>query len=62
MVQCAWCYGKMQGWEQGDNPLREHAQHFASCPKFGKCKAVDANSLINVQSDQGTLNCVNMAD
>jgi len=52
----------MQGWEQGDNPLREHAQHFASCPKFGKCKAVDANSLINVQSDQGTLNCVNMAD
>ena len=62
MVQCAWCYGKMQGWEQGDHPLREHARHFASCPKFGNSKAVDANSLINVHFDQGTLNCVNMAN
>ena len=50
MVQCAWCYGKLQGWEQGDNPLTEHARHFASCPKFGERKAVKASSLVNVRN------------
>lgn len=53
MVQCAWCYGKLQGWEQGDNPLKEHARHFASCPKFGDRKAVNASSLVNVHHTQG---------
>lgn len=53
MVQCAWCYGKLQGWEQGDNPLREHAKHFASCPKFGDRKVVNASSLVNVHNVQG---------
>jgi len=53
MVQCAWCYGKLQGWEQGDNPLTEHARHFASCPKFGDRKAVNASSLVNVHNTQG---------
>jgi len=53
MVQCAWCYGKLQGWEQGDNPLKEHARHFASCPKFGDRKAVNASSLVNVHHSQG---------
>ena len=53
MVQCAWCYGKLQGWEQGDNPLTEHARHFASCPKFGDRKAVDASSLVSVHKSQG---------
>ena len=51
MVQCAWCYGKLQGWEQGDNPLVEHARHFPSCPKFGDCKAVvDPKSLVTVNT------------
>jgi len=53
MVQCAWCYGKLQGWEQGDNPLTEHARHFSSCPKFGDRKAVNASSLVNVHNSQG---------
>merc|ERR1719259_966931 len=53
MVQCAWCYGKLQGWEQGDNPLTEHARHFSSCPKFGDRKAVKASSLVNVHNTQG---------
>jgi len=53
MVQCAWCYGKLQGWEQGDNPLTEHARHFASCPKFGDRKAVNASSLVKVHHTQG---------
>ena len=53
MVQCAWCYGKLQGWEQGDNPLMEHARHFAACPKFGDCTAVNASSLVNVHNTQG---------
>ena len=53
MVQCAWCYGKLQGWEQGDNPLIEHARHFASCSKFGDRKAVSATSLIKVQHNEG---------
>ena len=53
MVQCAWCYGKLQGWEQGDNPLTEHARHFASCPKFGDRKAINASSLVNVYNTQG---------
>ena len=53
MVQCALCYGKLQGWEQGDNPLREHARHFSSCPKFGDRKAVNASSLVNVHHTQG---------
>merc|ERR1719383_541514 len=56
MVQCAWCYGKLQGWEQGDNPLTEHARHFASCPKFGDRKAVNASSLVNVHNSQGDAN------
>ena len=55
MVQCAWCYGKLQGWEQGDNPLTEHARHFSSCPKFGDRKAVNASSLVNVHNTQGKL-------
>ena len=55
MVQCAWCYGKLQGWEQGDNPLKEHARHFASCPKFGNRKAVNASSLVNVHNNQSEL-------
>lgn len=55
MVQCAWCYGKLQGWEQGDNPLKEHARHFASCPKFGDRQAISASSLINVHNTQGKL-------
>ena len=55
MVQCAWCYGKLQGWEQGDNPLREHARHFASCPKFGDRKAVNASSLVNIHHSQEDL-------
>ena len=54
MVQCAWCYGKLQGWEQGDNPLKEHAHHFASCSKFGDYKAVDSKSLVKVKSDAGS--------
>ena len=56
MVQCAWCYGKLQGWEQGDDPLIEHARHFASCPKFGNRKAVNATSLIKVHHTQGRPN------
>ena len=55
MVQCAWCYGKLQGWEQGDNPLREHAKHFASCPKFGDRKADNASSLVNIHHTQEDL-------
>ena len=55
MVQCAWCFGKLQGWEQGDHPLTEHARHFSSCPKFGDRKAVNASSLVNIQSSQGKL-------
>ena len=55
MVQCAWCYGKLQGWEQGDNPLIEHAQHFASCSKFGDRKAVSATSLVKVQHNANKL-------
>ena len=47
MVQCAWCYGKLQGWEQGDNPLQEHARHFVSCPKFGNRRTVNAISLVH---------------
>ena len=53
MVQCAWCYGKLQGWEAGDDPLIEHARHFASCPKFGHKKAVNASSLIKLHPTQG---------
>ena len=53
MVQCAWCYGKLQDWEQGDNPLKEHARFFASCPKFGERGKVNASSLVNRHHTQG---------
>ena len=53
MVQCAWCYGKLQGWEQGDNPFIEHARHFPSCPKFGNHKTANASSFIKVHHTQG---------
>ena len=56
MVQCAWCYGKLQGWKQGDNPLREHKRRFASCPKFGDRKAVDPRSLVKVKWDTDSNN------
>ena len=58
MVQCAWCYGKLQGWEQGDNPLTEHARHFASCPKFGNQKVISASSLVKIHHIQGRLNFI----
>ena len=53
MVQCAWCYGKLQDWEQGDNPLKEHARFFASCPKFGERGKVNASALVNRHHTQG---------
>ena len=45
MVQCPWCYGKIQGWEEGDIPLREHSKQFSSCPKFGERTTFDPHSL-----------------
>lgn len=62
MVQCAWCYGKLQGWEQGDDPLIEHARHFASCPKYGNRKAVNATSLIKVHHTQGEAGIKGLGD
>lgn len=31
-VQCAFCRGIVSHWETTDDPLREHARHFAFCP------------------------------
>ncbi|GLG97781.1 Death-associated inhibitor of apoptosis 2 [Gryllus bimaculatus] len=31
-VQCAFCSGKVHGWEHGDNPDAEHRRHFPCCP------------------------------
>ena len=45
MVQCPWCYGKIQGWEEGDIPLKEHSKQFSSCPKFGERTTFDPRSL-----------------
>ena len=45
-VQCAWCYGKLQGWEQGESPLKEHARHFGLCPKFGNHKNVNGMCMV----------------
>ena len=53
MVQCAWCYNKLMGWEEGDDPLMEHKRHFPACPKFGDSKSVDVSSLVNIRNSQG---------
>ena len=48
MVQCAFCYGKLEGWLQSDIPLIEHAKHFPNCSKFGKKqKTTNVRSLVN---------------
>lgn len=35
-VQCAFCLGKVHGWEWGDNPETEHRRHFPSCPSHNR--------------------------
>jgi len=52
-VQCAWCYNKLMGWEEDDDPLTEHKRHFPACPKFGDSKSVDVSSLVNIRNSQG---------
>lgn len=31
-VHCAFCRGQVCKWEQGDDPMTEHARHFTTCP------------------------------
>ena len=30
-VQCVFCRGSLHKWEEGDNPMTEHAKMFPSC-------------------------------
>ena len=53
IVQCAWCYGKLGGWEQCDDPLVEHVKHFPNCSKFGDRKGVVSASLLITNIMQG---------
>lgn len=31
MVQCDYCYGRLQRWELSDDPLHEHLRHYSTC-------------------------------
>lgn len=31
-VQCAFCFGILHKWQEGDNPFDEHRHHFYCCP------------------------------
>ncbi len=35
-VQCAFCCGRLQEWQSGDDPVREHREHFPDCPLTGR--------------------------
>ena len=32
MVRCDYCSGRLQRWEETDEPLQEHARHYPDCP------------------------------
>lgn len=31
MVRCDYCNGRLQRWEETDEPLHEHARHYPNC-------------------------------
>ena len=31
-VQCAFCFGVLRNWEEGDEAMSEHARYFPNCP------------------------------
>ena len=31
-VQCAFCFGVLQNWEEGDKAIREHVRYLPNCP------------------------------
>ena len=31
LVRCDYCNGRLQRWEESDQPINEHARHYPNC-------------------------------
>lgn len=49
-VRCFWCGVGLREWEQGNNPLLEHAKYFSECPYVIQKRGSFINSLVDGDS------------
>ena len=52
MVQCDYCYGRLQRWELSDDPLHEHLRHYSTCDFLLPLKQATKNPQVKTNNSK----------